>query len=246
MMVCKWEKLPDSMRIPEVRPYYEALRKKRFSLFCKRVFDMIVSFLMLIALAPVFLILAIAIKVDSKGPVFYRQTRLTQYGRTFRIHKFRSMRIDADKGSQVTVDHDDRITRVGKFIRKVRLDEISQLIDVLSGNMTFVGTRPEVPRYVERYTPEMLATLLLPAGITNEACIYYKNEASLLDGSGDADKIYTEQVLPAKMHYNLQSLERVGFWHDVKMMFMTVFAVLGKNYEKKGSTDVSDQSMACK
>ena len=230
MLIRKWEKLPADMQTAQVRKYYEILRKKNVSLFFKRVFDVVVSAIMLIILSPLFLILAIAIKIDSRGPVFYRQERVTQYGKRFRIFKFRSMVENADKGSQVTVDHDLRITKVGKFIRKCRLDEISQLIDVFRGTMTFVGTRPEVPKYVERYTPEMKATLLLPAGVTSLASIYYKDEAELLDGAEDTDKIYVDKILPAKMYYNLKAIERFGFWRDIKTMFMTVFAVLGKEY----------------
>jgi lipopolysaccharide/colanic/teichoic acid biosynthesis glycosyltransferase len=230
-MLKKWEKLPPELQIPAVRPYYDALKKKGFSLFCKRAFDIFVSLVMLILLSPVFLILAIAIKIDSRGPVFYRQVRITQYGKKFRIFKFRSMVQNADKGSQVTVGNDARITRMGKLIRKCRLDEISQLIDVLRGTMTFVGTRPEVPKYVEAYTPEMMATLLLPAGITSKASIYYKDEAELLDAAEDTDRVYIEQVLPAKMYYNLQSIKRFGFWRDIGVMFQTVFAVLGKEYK---------------
>lgn len=230
MPIRKWEKLPADMQTAQVRKYYEILRKKNVSLFFKRVFDVVVSAIMLVILSPLFLILAIAIKIDSRGPVFYRQERVTQYGKRFRIFKFRSMVENADKGSQVTVDHDLRITRVGKLIRKCRLDEISQLIDVFRGTMTFVGTRPEVPKYVERYTPEMKATLLLPAGVTSLASIYYKDEAGLLDGAEDTDKVYVDKILPAKMYYNLKAIERFGFWRDIKTMFMTVFAVLGKEY----------------
>ena len=230
MLIRKWKKLPADMQTAQVRKYYEILRKKNVSLFFKRVFDVVVSAIMLVILSPLFLILAIAIKIDSRGPVFYRQERVTQYGKRFRIFKFRSMVENADKGSQVTVDHDLRITRVGKLIRKCRLDEISQLIDVFRGTMTFVGTRPEVPKYVERYTPEMKATLLLPAGVTSLASIYYKDEAELLDGAEDTDKVYVDRILPAKMYYNLKAIERFGFWRDIKTMFMTVFAVLGKEY----------------
>jgi len=154
---------------------------------------------------------------------------VTQYGREFRIFKFRSMVSNADRiGSQVTVGQDSRITRVGAFIRKYRLDEISQLIDVFLGNMTFVGTRPEVPRYVQAYTAEMMATLLLPAGVTSQASIRYKDEAELLDAAEDVDKVYIEQVLPGKMVYNLQSLREFSFWGDIKTMFQTVAAVLGR------------------
>ena len=219
------------MQTEEVRRYYDILKKKKASLFFKRAFDIVVSLLMLIILSPVFLILAIAIKIDSKGPVFYRQERITQYGKTFRIHKFRSMVQNADKGSQVTVSNDARVTRVGKLVRKCRLDEISQLIDILSGKMTFVGTRPEVKKYVDAYTPEMMATLLLPAGLTSEASIYYKDEAELLDAAEDTDKVYIETVLPGKMYYNLKSITAFGFWKDIKVMFMTAFAVLGKEYK---------------
>lgn len=231
MLICKWEKLPAEMQTDEVRKYYDILRKKNFSLFFKRIFDIFVSALMLVVLSPLFLILAIAIKIDSKGPVFYRQERVTQYGKHFKIFKFRSMVVDADKGSQVTVDQDSRITRMGRLIRKCRLDEASQLIDVFRGTMTFVGTRPEVPKYVEQYSPEMTATLLLPAGVTSIASIYYKDEAELLNGAEDTDKVYIEKILPAKMYYNLKAIEKFSFWRDIKTMFMTVFAVLGKEYK---------------
>lgn len=240
MMLRKWEKLPSELQIEEVRPYYEILRKKRVSLFLKRLFDVAASLLLLILLSPLFLVLSIAIKIDSRGPVFYRQERVTQYGKRFRIFKFRSMVKDADRGSLVTVGNDMRITRMGKLIRKCRLDEISQLIDVLRGTMTFVGTRPEVPKYVEQYDSEMLATLLLPAGITSLASIYYKDEAELLDGAEDTDKVYVEDVLPAKMRYNLKEIKRFGFWRDIGTMFKTAFAMLGKEYVDEHSISVEE------
>ena len=230
MMLKKWEELPEEMQTEEVRRYYDVLKKKKASLFFKRAFDIVVSALMLAVLSPMFLILAIAIKLDSRGPVFYRQVRVTQYNKKFRIFKFRSMVQGADRGSQVTVSGDARITRVGKFVRKLRLDEISQLIDVLRGTMTFVGTRPESLKYVEAYTPEMMATLLLPAGVTSLASIYFKDEAELLDGAEDTDKVYIEKILPAKMRYNLRAVESFSFFGDIKIMFMTVLAVLGKEY----------------
>ncbi len=227
MMLKKWELLPENMQNDAVRPYYELLQKKRVSLFFKRCFDLFVSLILLVLLSPVFLILAIAIKTDSPGKVFYRQERVTQYGRRFYIHKFRTMVSDADKkGSLVTVGADSRITRVGSFIRKCRLDEIAQLLDVISGDMTLVGVRPEVPRYVEKYTDEMMATLLLPAGVTNLASICYKDEAELLDGAEDVERAYLEKVLPGKMRYNLEGLEKFGFWNDIGLMFRTVIAVL--------------------
>jgi lipopolysaccharide/colanic/teichoic acid biosynthesis glycosyltransferase len=227
MLVKKWEKLPQNLQCDAVRPYYEKLRKKNFSLFFKRVFDIFVSSIMLILLSLVFLILALAIKIDSRGPVFFRQERVTQYGKTFRIFKFRTMVAGADKmGSQVTVGGDARITKVGKFIRKCRLDEVSQLIDVWRGKMSFVGTRPEVPKYVERYSDEMFATLLLPAGVTSEASIKFKDEDELLKDAVDVDETYVNEVLPRKMEYNLQSLKKYGFWRDIGTMFKTVGAVL--------------------
>ena len=227
MILIDWEKLPPEFQVEQVRPYYDILKKKNASLICKRIVDIVVSALMLLILSPVFLILAIAIKLDSPGPVFYRQVRVTQYGKQFRIFKFRSMVSNADKiGTQVTVGNDSRVTRMGKLIRKCRLDEISQLIDVFRGTMTFVGTRPEVPKYVEAYTPEMMATLLLPAGVTSLASIMYKDEAELLDKSENVDKTYIEEVLPDKMQYNLKAIKNFSFWGDVKVMFDTVFAVL--------------------
>lgn len=231
MRIVQWEELPPQMQTEEVRKYYDILKKKKVGLFFKRAFDLIVSIIALIILSPVYLILAIAIKIDSPGPVFYRQERVTQYGKRFRIHKFRTMVQNADKGSQVTVNNDSRITRVGKVIRNCRLDEIAQLIDVIQGTVTLVGVRPESPKYVAAYTDEMMATLLLPAGVTNLACIYYKDEAKLLDGVEDTDKVYIEKILPGKMYYNLKGMEQFGFWNDIKLMFMTVFAVLGKEYK---------------
>ena len=228
MILKKWEDLPEQLRTDAVRPYYDLLARRRGSLLLKRSFDVIVSSLMLVVLSPLFLILAVAIKCDSPGPVFYRQVRVTQYGKEFRIFKFRSMVQGADRrGSLVTVSGDSRITRVGRFIRRCRLDERCQLIDVFRGTMTFVGTRPEVPKYVAAYTPEMMATLLLPAGITSEASILYKDEADLLDAAADVDAVYIHEVLPGKMKYNLEALKNFSFLSDIKTMFRTVFAVLG-------------------
>ena len=232
MMLRKWEDLPKEMQTAEVRPYYDALTKKRASLFLKRAFDIAASLLLLLILSPVFLVLAIAIKLDSEGPIFYRQTRITQYKRRFRIYKFRTMVNNADAvGTSVTVKGDARITRVGGFIRRCRLDEIGQLIDVLRGTMTFVGTRPEVPEYVGHYTPEMLATLLLPAGVTSEASVYYKDESRLLDGAEDVDAVYVNRILPEKMCYNLKAIKEFSLLRDIKIMLMTVLAVLGKDYK---------------
>lgn len=234
MLIKKWNKLPLEMQIDEVKPYYEKLRKKNFSLFWVRFFDILISFIMLLLLLPFFLILAIAIVIDSRGPVFYRQVRVTQYGKKFKIFKFRTMVKDADKkGTLVTVGNDARITRVGKFIRKLRLDEVSQLIDVFRGTMSFVGTRPEVPKYVDKYQKEYLATLLLPAGVTSLGAIKFKDEDALLEGKEDTDKAYIEEVLPKKMEYNLEELPKIGLFHNIKIMFMTVGAVFGGKKKKK-------------
>ena len=226
-MLRKWEDIPDFMKNDSVKEYYDILNKKRFSLFFKRLFDIIVSFLMLIIISPVYLILAIAIKIDSKGPVFYRQTRITSYGKEFRIHKFRTMIDNADKkGNLITLNEDDRVTKVGKLIRKIRLDETGQLIDILLGNMSFVGTRPEVPKYVKHYSDEMLATLLLPAGVTSNASIEYKDEDDLLKDSENSEKIYIEKIMPKKMKYNLNDIKDFTFFRDFKIMIKTVVAVI--------------------
>lgn len=242
MKIVKWDRLPPEMQTEAVRKYYDVLKKKRFSLFLKRAFDLFASVIALIVFLPVFLILAIAIKLDSPGPVFYRQERVTQYGKRFRIHKFRTMVQNADKGSQVTVNHDSRVTRIGRVLRACRLDETAQLFDVIRGTLTLVGTRPESPHFVAAYTDEMKATLLLPAGVTSLASIYYKDEAKLLDGAEDTDKVYIEKILPGKMYYNLKSLQNFGPWNDVRTLVMTVFAVLGKKYEGEKIMDKTEEA----
>lgn len=232
-MLKKWEELPKYMRTEAVRPYYESLSRKKFSLWIKRVFDVTVASVMLAFLSPVLLVLAFLIAKDSKGGVFYRQERVTQYGRKFRIFKFRTMVANADKiGTQVTVQNDNRITKIGEKLRKYRLDELPQLFNIILGDMSFVGTRPESTHYVKCYTPEMYATLLLPAGVTSEASIRYKDEAELLDQAVNVDEVYVKEVLPGKMKYNLESIKGFGFWTDIRTMFRTVFAVLGKEYEQ--------------
>lgn len=226
-MLCRWEELPQNMQNDAVRPYYDSLQGKKCSLFFKVAFDRVVSLLMLIGLSPIFVLLAIMIKMDSPGEVFFRQERVTQYGKRFRIHKFRTMVKNAESlGAQVTTKSDMRVTKVGKKLRGCRLDELPQLIDILQGNMSFVGTRPEVTKYVEQYTPEMLATLLLPAGVTSEASIEYKDEERLLADAKNADKTYVEVVLPQKMEWNLRSLKDFSFVGDIETMFKTVWAVV--------------------
>ena len=225
-MLKKWNDLPDYMRVPEVKPYYDALKKKGVSRFFKRVFDVFVAFLFLILLALPMLIIAILIKCDSKGPVFFRQERVTRYGKHYRIHKFRTMVNNA-----VTVGNDSRITKIGSKLRGCRLDELPQIFDIFTGNMSFVGTRPEAVKYVEKYAPEYYATLLMPAGITSEASIRYKDEDKLLDAADDVDRVYIEKVLPDKMKWNLKSISGFSFFGDIMTMFRTVAAVAGKDYQ---------------
>lgn len=230
-MLRQWDEIPDFMRVPEVKPYWDMLNKKRGQLIFKRVFDVVVAVILLVMLAIPMIIIAIWIKLDSKGDVFYRQERVTTYGKHFKIHKFRTMVSDADKiGTTVTVGHDRRITRVGAKLRHLRLDEFPQLFDVISGNMSFVGTRPEAVKYVDKYKPEYNATLLMPAGITSEAAIRYKDEEKILDGVENVDQVYMEQVVPEKMKWNLRSIKEFSIFYDILTMFRTVFAVLGKDY----------------
>ena len=228
-MLKRWEDLPDFMRTSEVRPYWETINKKQGQLFLKRFFDVVFALILLIILAIPMAIIALCIKIDSSGPVFYRQERVTTYGKHFRIHKFRTMVNNADKiGTIVTVDSDPRITKVGSKLRSLRLDELPQVFDVISGNMSFVGTRPEAVKFVERYKPEYFVTLLLPAGITSEASIRYKDEDKLLSSADDVDAVYLRKVLPAKMQWNLDSIKNFSCLRDMATMFRTVFAVLRK------------------
>ena len=226
MIFKKWAELPEKIRNEQVRPYYDSIKNKKLDLLLKYVFDRVVSALMLILLAPVFAVIALMIKLDTEGEVFFRQVRVTQYGRLFKIYKFRTMVKNAEAvGTQVTTSGDMRVTRVGTKLRGCRLDELPQLINILKGEMSFVGTRPEVVKYVDQYTPAMYATLLLPAGVTSEASIEYKDEERLLDNAKDADKVYVEQILPEKMKINLLSLEGFSVKDDLKIMLKTVFIV---------------------
>ena len=227
MQFREWDDIPEFMKNEDVKKYYEILRKKRFSLKVKRFFDVTASFVLILLLSPVFLILSVWIKTDSKGPVYFKQERVTQYGRKFSIFKFRTMVINADRtGSLVTVQNDSRITAVGRKIRKYRLDEIPQLFNILAGDMSFVGTRPEVQKYVDEYSDEMKATLLLPAGVTSEASIRYKDEDELLKDAGDVDEVYIQKILPEKMRWNLRAIRRFSLPGELSTMVRTVFHVL--------------------
>ena len=233
-MLQKWESLPEWMQCPEVREYYDILHRHRGSLLLKRVFDLVAGACVLVVSAVPMAVIGVMIRQDCPGPVFYRQERVTTCGKVFRIHKFRTMVQNADKiGTAVTVGGDSRITKIGAKLRRFRLDELPQVFDVLSGDMSFVGTRPEVVKYVKQYRPEYLATLLLPAGITSEASIRYKDEEKLLQNAQDADRVYLEQVLPEKMKYNLQSIRHFSFWGEIATMIRTVLAVLGKDYAEE-------------
>lgn len=226
-MLRKWKQLPVYMQTEAVEPYYDCLEKKKISLAIKRIFDFTLALVMLIILSPVLIFIAILIVKDSNGGIFYKQERVTQYGRKFKIFKFRTMVVNADKmGTQVTVQSDSRITKIGQVLRKYRLDELPQLINILLGDMSFVGTRPESLYYVKKYTPEMFATLLLPAGVTSEASIRYKDEAELLNQAEDVDEVYVNQVLPEKMKYNLESIKRFSLISELLTMIFTVIAVI--------------------
>lgn len=227
MKLRKWTDLPEKMQTKEIRKYYNILMKHSGWFKAKRVLDVIVSLIMLAVLALPMVVIAVMIRLDSPGPVFFRQERVTQYGRIFRIYKFRTMVNNAVRlGSQVTVDNDTRITRVGRWLRRLRLDEFPQLFNILAGDMTLVGTRPEVKKYVQQYTPEMYATLLLPAGLTSRTSIAYKDEEKLLKNAADADEVYVQEVLPVKMKYNLESLKNFGLADDCSILWDTFVSVL--------------------
>lgn len=227
-----WESLPGPFQNEAVRPYYQKLNRRKNSIRIKRGLDFVLALCLTVILSPVMLLLALCIKADSKGPVFYRQERITQYGRSYRIFKFRTMVADADrKGPAITQSGDSRITRMGNLLRKCRLDELPQLFNVLTGDMSFVGTRPEVKKYVDLYTPEMLATLLLPAGITSRTSIAYKDEDEVMEAylkktGKSVDEVYVEYILPEKMKYNLAYLKTFSVWGDLKIMVDTVLAVI--------------------
>ena len=231
MILIKYEKLPEEMKNEDVKKYYDILLKKKANLYVKRIFDVFFSLILIILLSPILLILSILIKLDSKGTIFYRQERITQYGKSFKILKFRTMIQNADKiGTLVTVKNDARITKVGKIIRKIRLDELPQLINILKGEMTFVGTRPEVKKYVDMYTNEMKATLLMPAGVTSMASIKYKDEDQIiskyLKEDEKVDDIYINRILPEKMKWNLEYIEKFNIFEDLKIEINTIINVI--------------------
>ena len=226
MLLPKYSALPSQFQNDEVKKYYDILSKKKTDLFFKRLFDLFFSIVLIIVLALPMIVIAVLVKKDSDGPVFFRQRRVTVGGKIFKIFKFRTMCVnDNSKNSQVTSGNDSRITKVGHVLRKYRLDELPQVFNVLSGDMTFVGTRPEVERYVEKYTPEMYATLLMPAGVTSLTSIQFRNEEEILNNADDVEKAYIEEVLPQKMSFNLNYIEKFNFFYDIYIMILTVVKV---------------------
>ncbi len=229
MILRKWNDLPENMRNESVRKCYDQLQRKKISIFLKRLFDVVAGIIGLLVLSPVLIIIAVFIKMESKGPVFFRQVRVTQYGKRFFIFKFRSMVANAEKiGTQITTKNDSRITPMGRFLRKYRFDELPQLVNIIIGDMSFVGTRPEVVKYVDLYTDEMMATLLLPAGVTSEASISYKDEERLLLDAENVDKVYIEKILPEKMKYNLESFKEFTLLNDLSILARTLAALFIK------------------
>ncbi len=231
MLLKKWEDIPDNLKNSAVKEYYDILSHKKLQLILKRIVDIVISFILLVILSPIMIIIALLIKIDSRGPIFYRQERITTYGQKFKIFKFRTMVQDADKmGSLVTIGKDPRITKIGSKIRKYRIDEVPQLINILIGQMSFVGTRPEVEKYVEKYNDEMKATLLMPAGVTSKASIEYRNEdeiiTTFLNEGEKTDDIYINRVLPEKMKWNLEYIKEFNVFKDIKIMLDTVINVI--------------------
>ena len=205
----------------------KVLEGRKPQLFLKRVMDIVISGGALLVIWPVLLLIAVAIKIDDPGPVFYRQVRVGRNGKTFRIFKFRTMVVDADKkGLQITVGRDHRITRVGALLRKTKLDELAQLINVFTGEMSFVGPRPEVPKYVDLYTPYQRQVLLVRPGITDYASIAYRNENDMLASSGDPEKMYIEKIMPDKIELNMKYLREISPIADIRLILSTIIAVI--------------------
>lgn len=226
-MLTKWKNLPDNFKTDIVKEYYDVLKTKQIQLIFKRVFDILFSLLLVVVLLPFLLIISILVIVDSGFPVLYLQERVTKNGKKFKIFKFRTMINNADKiGSLVTTHNDNRITKIGKLLRKSRLDELPQIFNILFGSMSFVGTRPEVQKYVDAYSDEMIATLLLPAGVTSAASIEYKDEAELLEDSENVDETYINTVLPQKMEYNLEYIKNFSLLTDIKTLIRTAVAII--------------------
>ena len=205
----------------------EILNRRKFQLIIKRGFDIVVSFIGLLILLPIFLIVAIIIKLDSKGPIFFRQVRVGKNGKEFKIFKFRTMVVDAEeKGMQITVDGDSRITKPGNFLRRSKIDELPQLINVLIGDMSFVGPRPEVPKYVAMYDENQRSILKIRPGITDIASIEYRDENSILAQSKNPEEAYINEIMPRKIELNFKYIENMSVIYDIKLIIETIFKVI--------------------
>jgi lipopolysaccharide/colanic/teichoic acid biosynthesis glycosyltransferase len=221
-----YSSLPDNFHTELIKSYCDYLAKKQVALFFKRVFDIFTSFIFIVLLFIPMFVVAILVKTTSKGPVLYKQVRVTRYGKDFKILKFRTMVNNADKkGPSITILNDSRVTKVGKFLRKIRFDETPQLFNVIKGEMSFVGPRPEVPTYVEHYSNEMNITLLMKAGITCPASIAFRDEEKILNQSNDYDQTYINRILPIKAKYNIDYVKKFSFFGDCKIMFDTFLVV---------------------
>lgn len=230
MYVKQFEKLPTAFQKSEIKPYFDYLQTRRGSLIAKRVIDIFVAILVLTVLSPIMLLSALLIKITTKGPLFYLQERVGLYGKPFHIYKFRTMVVNADKiGAQITVgERDPRITRVGRILRTTRIDEFPQMLNVLKGDMTIIGTRPEVPRYVKEYSDEMMASLLMQPGASGVASIAYRYENEMLKDKEDPEQYYIQTILPDKMRINLDYLKKFSIWQDLWLMLRTVGCVFHK------------------
>ena len=225
-MIPEWKKIPEKLKNNYVKKYYNCLIQKKNSLILKRLFDISLSIILILLLSPLMVIISIIIKLTSKGPVYYKSKRITQYGKVFYMFKFRTMEVDSDLKGKLTTKNDQRVTKVGKFLRKFRIDEFPQLINILLGQLSFVGTRPEDPKYVAEYSDEMVATLLLPAGVTSIACINFRDEDEFFTSLDNVDQIYMNDVLPQKMKYNFDYLNKFNFFLDIKIIILTVLRMI--------------------
>lgn len=223
MLLKPYDSLPECMKNDDIKAYYDILKKRTGTLIFKRAFDIVFSLGAIVVLSPIMLVTAIVVKTTSKGPVLYRQTRVGRYNKDFKILKFRTMIADADKiGPQVTSGSDDRITLPGKFLRKFRLDEFPQMFNILKGDMSLLGTRPEVRKYVEYYTPEMMSVLLLPPGMFGTSSYKFRDESDMLKDAEDPEKTYIEEILPVKMAINLEYTRNLSFLNEIKTLLMGV------------------------
>lgn len=217
-----WNKISLPINNDAVKPIYDILKRRRLYRFIKRTFDLFASLFLLVLLFLPSLIIGIIIVCDSRGGMFFNQTRVGRYGKSFKIIKFRTMRKDSEGNQHITHKNDNRITKVGKILRRTHLDEFPQLLNVIAGQMSFIGTRPEVQQFVDQYHDEWYATLLMRPGITSTASYSCDGEAGVLE-EGNADEIYLNKVLPTKMAMNIEDIKKMSIARDIKILFKTVF-----------------------